>query len=189
MERGVSQDGLDVFASESTIRTRVAEIADQISRAYPGEEVVGVCTLNGSYIFFSDIIRLVRVPVVPTFLATANYGAAPDNTGEVRIAFDLTCAIQNRHVIVFEGAVVSGLTLNYLLDWLRVRRPASLRACSLVTKPDSFRVDVKVDYVGFTASQEVLAGYGIGYRGKYAQLPYLVDVQATKNAAPPSTAA
>jgi hypoxanthine phosphoribosyltransferase len=164
-----------VLVSEERLRGRVAELARQISADYAGRQPTLVCTLAGSVVFVADLMRQLTVPSVLTFLHTASYGAG--GGGEVRIVLDSAEPIEGRDVIVFEGAVVSGVTLKYVIDWLRLRRPSSLRCCALVVKRSSLTVDVGVEYVGFELNEGFAVGYGIAHGGRFRGLPYLADAR------------
>lgn len=162
---------LPPLVSEADIQARVAELACQINADYAGKSLTIVCTLAGSVVFVADLMRQLTVPFVCTFLHSVNYAS----TGEVRIVLDTVEPLEGRDVIVFEGVVVSGVTLKYLADWLALRRPASLKCCALVVKRPSLTVDVQVDYVGFEIDRGYAVGYGIADRGRFRGLRYLGD--------------
>jgi len=164
-----------VLVSEERLQRRVTELAAQINREYAGREITLICTLAGSVVFVADLMRQLTVPFVCTFLHTSSYG--PGGSSEVRVVLDTAEPIEGRHVIVFEGAVVSGLTLKYVVDWLHVRRPASLRCCALVVKRNSLKVDMPVEYVGFELNEGFAVGYGIADRGRFRGLRYLGDAR------------
>jgi hypoxanthine phosphoribosyltransferase len=166
---------LPVLIAEDRLQQRIAEIARQISADYAGREVTLVCTLAGSVIFVADLIRQLTIPAACTFLHTATYGTPA--SGEVRIVLDTSDPLEGRHLIVFEGAVVTGSTLKYVMDWLQLRRPASLRCCALIVKRQSLKVDVPVEYVGFELNEGFAVGYGIAHRGRFRGLPYIADAR------------
>ena len=166
---------LPVLVAEDRLQERVTELAHEINADYTGREVLLICTLAGSVVLVADLMRRLTVPFSCAFLHTASYG--PDAAAEVRIALDTTEPIEGRHVIVFEGAVVSGLTLKYVTEWLRLRRPASLRCCALVVKKKSLRVDLSIEYVGFELNEGFAVGYGIAHGGRFRGLPYLGDAR------------
>lgn len=162
-----------VLIPEPKLQARIAELAQEINHDYQGKEVTAVCILKGSFVFFSDIIRHLEFPMTCEFLGVSSYGNKMVSSGEVKITLDINEPLENRHVIVFEDIVDSGLTLNYIMSSLRARRPASLKSCSLLSKPESQKTEVEVDYVGFKIGSEFVVGYGIDYAGKYRGLPYI----------------
>lgn len=162
-----------ILIPDVKLKARVAELAKEISYDYRDKEVTAICVLKGSFVFFSDLIREMDVKLACEFLAVSSYGNKMVSSGEVKVTLDLNEPLENKHVLVIEDIVDSGLTLSYIMNSLRARRPASLRSCSLLLKPDSLKTDVSVDYVGFQIGPEFVVGYGIDYAGKYRGLPYI----------------
>lgn len=162
-----------VLIPEVKIQNRLAELAHEINHDYRGKEIVAICVLKGSFIFFSDIIRRLEMPMTCEFLGVSSYGNKMVSSGEVKVTLDVNDPLENKHVIVFEDIVDSGLTLAYILNMLRARRPASLKSCSLLFKPESLKTEVDVDYIGFKMGKEFIVGYGIDYAGNFRGLPYL----------------
>ena len=162
-----------VLIPEAKLRSRIVELAQEINHDYRNLEIVAVCILKGSFIFFSDIIRRLETPMTCEFLGVSSYGNKMVSSGEVKITLDINEPLEGKHVVVFEDIVDSGLTLNYIMNSLRARKPATLKSCSLLTKPDSLKVEVDVDYVGFKIGKEFAVGYGIDYAGKFRGLPYI----------------
>lgn len=162
-----------VLIPEVRLQSRVAELAHEISHDYRGLDVVAVCILKGSFIFFSDIIRHLDMPLSCEFLGVSSYGNKMISSGEVKVTLDLNDPLEGKHVIVFEDIVDSGLTLSYIMSSLKARRPATLKSCSLLVKPDSLKTDIQVDYTGFKIGNEFVVGYGIDYAGKHRGLPYI----------------
>jgi hypoxanthine phosphoribosyltransferase len=159
--------------SEARIRSRVREIGQQITQDYRGKDLVVVCVLKGSFIFFADLIRAIDLPISCEFMGLSSYGSGVVSSGEVKITLDLTEPVQGKHVLVVEDIVDSGLTMQYLLAAISQRRPASVRTVSLLMKPDSVRTEVEVDYVGFKIGNEFVIGYGLDYAGRFRQLPFI----------------
>jgi hypoxanthine phosphoribosyltransferase len=155
------------------LKNRIEEMGQEISSDYSGKEIVAICVLKSSFIFYSDLIRHIDLPVTCEFLGVSSYGSKTVSSGEVKLTLDLNHPIENKHVLVVEDIVDSGLTLNYIINLLKARKPASLRTCSLLIKPDSLKIDVPVDYVGFRIGPEFVVGFGMDYAGKYRGLPYI----------------
>lgn len=162
-----------VLIPEVKLQARIAEMAQELSHDYRGRELTAVCILKGSFIFFSDIVRRLDLPMTCEFLGVSSYGGKMVSSGEVKVTLDMNEPLENRHVIVFEDIVDSGLTLSYIMNMLSARRPASLKSCSLLLKPDNLKTDIEVDYLGFKIGKEFVVGYGIDYAGKYRGLPYI----------------
>lgn len=171
----LEEDISTVLISEEEIARRVAELGQQISQDYAGKDLMLVGILKGCVLFLSDLIRHIHVPVAFDFVAVSSYGADTKSSGVVRILKDLDESVESKHVLVVEDIVDTGLTLrlSYLLENLRSRRAASVKVCTLLDKPSRRRVDVPVDYRGFTVEDRFVVGYGMDYQGKYRSLPYI----------------
>jgi hypoxanthine phosphoribosyltransferase len=165
---------MDALIESSAIQSRVREMAAEIERDYPGaDEIHLVCVLKGGFVFMADLIRSMTTRVSLDFIAVSSYGAGTKSTGEVRFQKDLDTSLEGRHVIIVEDIVDTGLTLRYLQDVLKKRAPASLRTACLLSKPSRRKVDVVVEYIGFTIEDRFVVGYGLDYGEKYRNLPYI----------------
>lgn len=162
-----------VLIPEVKLQARIQELAAQINADYQDKEVTAICVLKGTFIFFSDIIRQLEMPLVCDFLGLSSYGNQMVSSGEVKVTLDITEPLNGKHVLVFEDIVDSGLTLHYLINALKARNPASLRTCALLVKPEAIKIPVKVDYHGFEIGNEFVVGYGVDYAEKYRGLPYI----------------
>lgn len=165
------------FITEDRLQARVRELAKEIEEHYTGKEpLVVVCVLKSSFVFFSDLIRQIDLPINCEFLSLSHYGNR-SNSGEVKITLDLVSPVAGRHVLLVEDIVNSGSTLYFLKQTMLARRPASLKVCSLFLKPKSLRQAVEVDYVGFQIGDEFVVGYGIDYADRYRGLSYIGAVE------------
>lgn len=162
-----------VLIPEVKLQSRLAELGQEINHDFRGREIVAVCILKGSFVFFSDIIRHLDMPLSCEFLGVSSYGNKMVSSGEVKVTLDINEPLEGKHVIVFEDIVDSGLTLSYIMNSLRARKPATLKSCSLLLKPDALKTEVQVDYTGFKIGNEFVVGYGIDYAGKHRGLPYV----------------
>ncbi|MBI3270423.1 MAG: hypoxanthine phosphoribosyltransferase [Planctomycetes bacterium] len=162
-----------VLIPADKIRLRTAQLGRQISKDFAGRELVVVCVLKGAFVFTADLVRRIDVPVTCDFLRVSSYESGTVSSGQVRFEFDLTQPITGKHVILVEDIVDTGLTMDYLLETLRARHPASLKVCSLLHKPERSKVHVPIDYLGFTIPNEFVIGYGLDYEGKFRGLPYI----------------
>ena len=156
-----------------TIRKRTLELGAQITAEHQGREVVVVCVLKGSFVFTSDLVRAIDLPLSVDFLALRSYGDGTESSGVVQITSDLSKPIEGKDVIVVEDIVDTGLTMKYLLENLETRRPRSVRLASLLHKPARTRVPVKIDYLGFTIEDVFVIGYGLDYAERYRNLPFI----------------
>ena len=163
-----------VYLSESEIKSRIQELANRINRDYEGKDVTAICTLKGSIIFFSDLIRMLKFPVTCEFLGVSSYGNQTTSTGEVKVTLDLNEPLHGKHVILIEDIVDTGLTLSFLIETLKAKRPASLKAATLLFKPEALKAkELKLDYVGFEIPNKFVVGYGLDYAEKFRGLPYI----------------
>lgn len=160
-----------VLISVVELKNKVTELGQILSRDYAGKNLLAVGILKGAMVFMADLVRNISVDVQMDFMAVSSYGASSKSTGVVRIMKDLEQNIEGRHVLIVEDIVDTGLTLNYLLEILKAREPASLRVCTLLDKPSRREVDVSVDYNGFSIPDEFVVGYGLDYNEKYRNLP------------------
>ena len=168
---GLYDDMEQVLLSQQQIREKVEELGAQISQDYAGKEPVLVSVLKGAFIFMADLCRAITIPCSMDFMAVSSYGAGTESSGRVRKIKALDTIIQNKHVILVEDVLDSGITLHYLIQLLRQRQPASLRLVTLLDKPARRRAQVDVDYCGFQVPDAFLVGYGLDYGEKYRNLP------------------
>ena len=167
-----------VIISEEQIREKTAELAKQVSADYADQAdgLLLVCVLKGAVMFMADFARALGRHGPSTeleFMAVSSYGQGTSSSGVVRILKDLDCDIAGRHVIVVEDIVDSGLTLSWLMKYLRSRSPASVEVVALFRKPDAVKVTVPVRYVGFDIPSEFVVGYGLDFAERYRELPYV----------------
>ncbi|WP_323368923.1 hypoxanthine phosphoribosyltransferase [Modestobacter roseus] len=172
-DHGYGPDIDHVLLSARQIEEKIEELAATIAEDYAGREVLLVGVLKGAVMFMSDFARALRLPTQMEFMAVSSYGSSTSSSGVVRILKDLDRDISDRHVLVLEDIIDSGLTLSWLLKNLGGRRPASLEVCTLLRKPDAVQVDVPVKYIGFDIPNEFVVGYGLDYAERYRDLPYI----------------
>ena len=162
-----------VLVEPEKLAERVRELASQIDSWYPAESPILIGVLNGAVVFMTELMQAMTVPVSIDFMAVSSYGSSTQSSGVVQILKDLSVSIQGRDVLVVEDIVDSGLTLQYLLDYLERRNPKSLRVVALLRKVKSSALAVPVDLVGFEIPDEFVIGYGLDYAGLYRNLPYI----------------
>ena len=163
----------EVLIEPDALSARVAELGAEISADYAGRDLLLIGVLKGAVFFMADLMRSLTVPCEIDFMAISSYGAATDSSGVVRILKDLDINIEDRHVLVVEDIIDSGLTLSYLMRNLRARKPATLEVCALLTKPERREIDVPVRYVGFEIPNRFVIGYGLDFAERYRNLPYV----------------
>ena len=163
----------EILISEQQIHARVIELAAEIRRDVPDENIHLIAVLKGAFIFLSDLVRHIPGKVSLDFMATSSYAKGTTTSGEVRMLKDLDFSLDGRNVIIVEDIVDSGLTLHYLHDILHRRNPKSLRTACLLSKPSRRQVEVPVEYVGFTIEDRFVVGYGLDYEEQYRNLPYI----------------
>lgn len=171
--RDLRQNIDHILVSEDQIKEAVSRLGDKYSQEYAGKELLLIGVLKGAIMFMVDLARCIRIPVTLDFMAVASYGASTETSGIVRILKDLDSSIEGKHVLVVEDIIDSGLTLNYILETLRNRNPASLKVCALLNKSARRRVDVHVDDVCFDIPDEFVVGYGLDFNQIYRNLPFV----------------
>ena len=172
-----------ILISEDDIRREVAAMARELDAEYADEPPLMVGVLTGAVAFMADLVKAMTIPLVIDFMAVSSYGASTRSSGVVRILKDLNDEIEGRRVVVVEDIVDSGLTLRYLLDYLRRRNPKDIRVVALLRKDKPDAIDVQVDRVGFVVPNEFVVGYGLDYAGKYRNLPYIAVLDPSVYAA------
>lgn len=171
---------IKVLISEEEVDARIRELGEKISKEYEGKQIHLICVLKGGVFFMCELAKRVTVPVSMDFMCVGSYGDGTKSSGVVRLAKDLDESIENKEVLIVEDIIDSGNTLYYLMDVLRQRKPASLRLCTLLDKPDRRVKDVHVDWTGFEIPDEFVVGYGLDYAQKYRNLPYIGVVEVAE---------
>jgi hypoxanthine phosphoribosyltransferase len=163
----------EVMISEEQVRAKVQELGEQITRDYRGKNLLLLGTLKGAVPFIADLARAIDLPLEVDYMAVASYGNTTQSSGVVRILKDLEGPIDQKHVLIIEDIIDSGLTLHYLVDLLKQRNPLSLRICTLLNKERTRLKQAEVSYVGFSIPDKFVVGYGLDYAQRYRNLPYI----------------
>ena len=166
-----SQPKLQVLLSRKEIETAVKRLAEEVREDYRDKHPILVGVLKGSFMFMADLIRLLDFPLVVEFVRLSSYGRGKESSGKIKVLQGLRYAIKDRHVLVIEDIVDTGLTTNFLLGYLIKRKPASLKVCALTDKPSRRQVPVTIDFLGFTVPDKFIVGYGIDWDEKFRYLP------------------
>lgn len=164
---------LSTLISQEDLIARIKELAAQISKDYEGKDLHMICILKGGAYFMTELSKYVTVPVTIDFMAVSSYGSKTVSSGIVKIIKDHDEPIENRDVLIVEDIVDTGFTLSYLMEILRDRKPASLKLCAMLNKPDRRIREVKIDYCGFDIPDKFVVGYGLDYDQHYRNLPYI----------------
>lgn len=169
---------LESLLSEEQIQERIAEIGAEITREYEGKELVLVGVLKGSCVFMADLMRAIDLPLTIDFMAVSSYKDENRSSGDVEILKDLSKPIRNKHVIIVEDIVDTGLTLSRLLEILGSRGAASIKLASFLDKPEPrIKTALKIDYTGFVIPNEFVVGYGLDWAGRFRNLPFVAVVK------------
>jgi len=164
---------IERLIDQAALASRIAGIAAEIRRDVGDHPVHLVAVLKGAFVFLADLMRAFEGTVTCDFIAVSSYGSGKTSSGEVRLTKDLDRSLQGRHVVVVEDIVDTGLTLSYLQEILQAREPASLRTACLLSKPSRRKVDVTVEYIGFTIEDRFVVGYGLDFDERYRNLPFI----------------
>ena len=172
-------DNLEVLFDEKAIAQRVEALGKEITADYEGQDLLGLAILNGSIMFFSDLLKKIDLPLEIDFMAAKSYG---DNThpGEVHIVKDLDKPIEGRHILIVEDILDTGQTLHALYKLLDVRGAASLKTCTFLDKPARRTTDFYADYKGYEIPDYFVVGYGLDYAERYRNLPYVAILKGVE---------
>jgi hypoxanthine phosphoribosyltransferase len=164
---------VDVFLSENQIQERVKELANSINKDFSGKELHVIGVLNGAFMFTADLVRHLNIPVTIEFMSASSYGDSTESSGELKINLDIKTDIKDKHVLIVEDIVDTGLTLTVLKKNLAARGAASLKLASLLFKPARNIHKVDIDYLAFEIEDKFVIGYGLDFAGRYRELPYI----------------
>lgn len=164
------------YITEEQIEKKIQELGKVLTDKYKNKQLIAVCVLKGSFMFYSDLIRSIDADITCEFFGVSSYHGNT-SSGEVKVTLDLSKPIEGKHVLLVEDIMDTGITMNYLKNALLARMPASLTTVALLEKPEAIKVPCKLDHVGFKISNEFVVGYGLDYEGYYRNLPYIGQVQ------------
>jgi hypoxanthine phosphoribosyltransferase len=173
----VVQPQLKILISRDEIAKTVDRLACEIKRDYQGKQPLLIGVLKGSFMFTADLIRQLDFPLELEFVRLSSYGAARESSGKVRVIQGVKTPVKGRDVLVVEDIVDTGITISFLLDYLKKKKPASLKLCVLTDKPSRRRVPVSIDYLGFTVSDKFIVGYGLDFDERFRNLPHIYTLE------------
>lgn len=168
---------LSTLITDKEIAERVKQLGEVLTDKFRNKELVAVCILKGSFVFFSDLIRAINIDMSCEFLGVSSYHGGTKSSGEVKLTLDLTTPVEDKHVLLIEDIVDTGLTMNYLVKNIEQRKPKSITTASLLFKPSALKVNLKVDHVGFEIKDQFVVGYGLDYQNFYRNLPFIAQVE------------
>lgn len=164
---------IDIYLSEAEIKSRIRELGAEISKAYGDEPVCLICILKGSVFFTCELAQRITSPVELEFMSVSGYGNRATSSGVVRVVNGLVPDIVDRNILIVEDIIDTGKTLKFLMEYVARKHPKSLRACTLLDKPDRRTVGVEVDFTGFVIPDKYAVGFGMDYKQRYRNLPYI----------------
>ena len=171
------QSQLKTLISHDEIAKAVARLASEINRDYQGKQPLLISVLKGSFVFMADLIRQLDLPLELDFVKLSSYGSARESSGKVKVVQGLKTPIKGRDVLVVEDIVDTGISTCFLLDYLKKKKPASLKLCVLADKPSRHKVPVSIDYLGFTVPSKFIVGYGMDCAEKFRNLPDIYAIE------------
>jgi hypoxanthine phosphoribosyltransferase len=169
----LQNDIKEILITSEQIKEKVEQLGVQLSKEYKGRNPLVICVLKGAFIFMSDLVKEITVPMELDFMAVSSYGASTKSSGEVKIIKDLDTSVEGREILIVEDIIDSGLTLSYLVDVLERRKVKSVKIVTLFDKPARRTVNLQADWSGFLIPDEFIVGYGLDYGEKYRNLPYI----------------
>ncbi len=169
----MKNDILNILITEDELKKKIKELGEIITKDYKDKDIMLIGVLKGCVLFLSDLAREIDLPLSMDFMVVSSYGTSTKSSGVVRIIKDLEKDITGKDILIVEDIVDTGLTLNYLVDYLKSRNANSVKVCALLEKPDRRIANVKMDYVGFHIPDEFVVGYGLDYNEIYRNLPFV----------------
>ena len=166
-----SQPKPHILFARDEIETAVKRLAAEIKKDYYDKQPILICVLKGSFMFMADLVRLLDFPLEVEFIRLSSYGRGRESSGKIKVMQGLRSEVKGRDVLIIEDIVDTGLTISFLLDYLRKKKPASLKLCALTDKPSRRQTPVTIDYLGFTVPDKFLVGYGLDWDEKFRNLP------------------
>lgn len=163
----------EILFTREDIKKRVEELGKQITKDYKEKKLLVVSLLKGSFIFTADLVREIDGPVKIEFMATSSYGHGEESSGKVNVLYDLKENIREYDVLVVDDIADTGLTMKFVIDYLKEKKPASIQSCVLLDKPSRRKTELRADYVGFTIPDKFIVGYGLNYGDYYRNVPYI----------------
>lgn len=173
----MSEKVKSVVVSQGEIQRKVRELAQKISEDYNGKDLILVCVLKGGFVFLADLCREITIPVTIDFISVSSYGASSKSSGVVRILKDIDVDISNKHLLLVEDLIDTGLTISHLKELLKARNPKSIKVCTILDKPSRRLIELSAEYPGIEIPDKFVVGYGLDYAEKYRNLPEVYELE------------
>ncbi|MEK6546620.1 MAG: hypoxanthine phosphoribosyltransferase [Nitrospinota bacterium] len=170
-------DRLDILITEDMIKKRVKELGETISADYTGREIFAIGILKGAWIFMADLVRNIKIPVMCDFIGVSSYADATVSSERVRLISDIRIPVNGKDVLLIDDIIDTGFSINFVKEYIKSKGPASIKLCVLLDKPSRRKVDIHVDYKGFTIPDRFVVGYGLDYAERYRNLPFISVVE------------
>lgn len=170
-------DRLDILITEDMIKKRVKELGETISADYAGREIFAIGILKGAWIFMADLVRKISVPVMCDFIGVSSYVDATVSSERVKLISDIRIPVNGKDVLLIDDIIDTGFSINFVKEYIKSKGPASIKLCVLLDKPSRRKVDIHVDYKGFTIPDRFVVGYGLDYAERYRNLPFISAVK------------
>lgn len=171
------KDNLDILITKENIKKRVRELGEKISIDYKGKEIIAIGILKGAWIFMSDLVRNIKMPVMCDFIGVSSYGDGTVSTEKTTLISDIRIPVNGKDVLLIDDIIDTGFSINFVKEYIESKNPASIKLCVLLDKPSRRKEDIHVDYIGFTIPDRFVVGYGLDYAEKYRNLPYIAAVK------------
>jgi hypoxanthine phosphoribosyltransferase len=170
-------DRLDILITEDMIKKRVKELGETISADYTGREIFAIGILKGAWIFMADLVRNIKIPVMCDFIGVSSYADATVSSERVRLISDIRIPVNGKDVLLIDDIIDTGFSINFVKEYIKSKGPAGIKVCVLLDKPSRRKVDIHVDYKGFTIPDRFVVGYGLDYAERYRNLPFISVVE------------
>lgn len=170
-------DRLDILITEDMIKKRVKELGETISADYAGREILAIGILKGAWVFMADLVRNIKIPVMCDFIGVSSYADVAVSSERVRLISDIRIPVNGKDVLLIDDIIDTGFSINFVKEYIKSKGPAGIKVCVLLDKPSRRKVDIHVDYKGFTIPDRFVVGYGLDYAERYRNLPFISVVE------------
>lgn len=171
------KDNLDILITEEDIKKRARELGEKISIDYKDKEIIAIGILKGAWIFMSDLVRNIKIPVMCDFIGVSSYGDGTVSNERVKLISDIRIPVNGKDVLLIDDIIDTGFSIKFVKDYIESKNPASIKLCVLLDKQSRRKVDIHADYTGFTIPDRFVVGYGLDYAEKYRNLPYIASLK------------
>jgi hypoxanthine phosphoribosyltransferase len=171
------KDNLDILITEKDIRKRVGELGNAISADYSGREILAIGILKGAWVFMADLVREIKIPVQCDFIGVSSYGDETVSSERVKLISDIRIPVKGKSVLLIDDIIDTGFSINFVKEYIKSNEPESIKLCALLDKPSRRKVDLTIDYTGFSIPDRFVVGYGLDYAERYRNLPYIAAIR------------